>query len=241
MKYINCPICGKHQPEVNYACVQCKTLFGLLLILFFIMPSAYADTPQYGITVSNTCLVMLKNNIPTDCPTYEQIMILFPDTTLPDVSGKFVEKDGMLQRDVPPMVNSWRYYGQFTNESVLWIDPPGDVRKKIKMIVIEPSLPEYKIQGESTKLDDYTLTFGKDRSQNINCSEIKITAENWVFLLGDSINYIKHNCDKLYTSFDHTINLKLAKSYQDISTSYKWFYDNWVKTNMEDCKKKGCK
>lgn len=217
-----------------------KYLLLLLPILILFIPQADGDTPQYGITVSNSCLVMLKNQIPTDCPSYEQIMILFPDTTIPDVSGKFVEKDGILQRDAPPMINSWKYYGQFTKESVLWIDPPADVRKKIKMIVIEASLPEYKIQGESTKLNDYNLTFGKDRSQNANCSEIKITAENWVFLTGDSINYIKHNCDKAYTNFDHTVNLKLAKSYQDITTSFKWNHDKWVAENLIKCKNKGC-
>ena len=214
--------------------------FLLFLIPLVMLIPAYADTAQYGITLSNTCLTMIKNNLPTDCPTYEQIMLLFPDTTIRGVSGGFVYKDGYLQRDSPPMINSWRYYHQFSTDPVFWIDPPGDVRKRIKLITIEASLPEYKIGSNSTKTDDYNITFGIGRSQNINCSEIKITAKDWVFLTGDSINYINHNCDPAFTKFDSTISLKLEKSYQDISTSYKYQLDKWIQKSLINCKVKGC-
>ena len=210
----------------------------LLLPLFFIIPMAYADTQQYGIALSGTCLTMLKNNIP-GCPSYPEIMVLFPDKTMPEISGKFIEKDGIYQRETAPKLNPWNYYRQFSTEPILWIDPPGDTRSRIKMIYIESSIPEYKT-NDSFKMDDYTISFQKDRWINENCSEIKITAKNWVFLTGDSINVIKNNCDLSVSQFDGTVKKEFVKSYQDISTSFKWKHDNWVKENLIKCKVKGC-
>jgi hypothetical protein len=210
----------------------------LLLVLFVIgfFSTAYAD--QYGIALSNACLTMLKNGI-AGCPSYVEIMTLFPDKTNPAVSGKFIEKDGIIQRGSPNMTNSWNYY-KFSAEPVLHIDPVGDSRSRIKMIYIEASIPEYKIGVESLKMDDYTISFQKDRYINPNCSEIKVTAKNWVFLTGDSINILKHGCDLSVSQFDGTVTKSFARSYQDISTSFKWKHDLWVKENLIKCKIKGC-
>ena len=183
---------------------------------------------------------MIKNNITTDCPTYDSIMVLFPDRTDQRVSGEFKMINGIYQRDAPVHLNPWKYY-YFANEPVLWIDPPGETRSRIKMIYIEPSIPEYKIGDESIKMDDYTVSFQKDRWINTNCSEIKITATNWVFLTGDSLNIIKNNCDLSTSKFNGTVTKEFVKSYQDISTSAKYKLDAWIKLNKEACKKKGCK
>lgn len=183
---------------------------------------------------------MIKNNLQTDCPTYDSIMVLFPDRTDQRVSGEFKIIDGVYQRGTPIHLNPWKYY-YFAKEPTLWIDPPSDTRTRIKMIYIEPSIPEYKTGLESVKMDDYTLSFGKDRWINANCSEIKITATNWVFLTGDSLNIIKNNCNLSVSKFNGTVTKEFAKSYQDISTSAKYKLDAWIKLNKEACKKKGCK
>ena len=213
-------------------------LLALLPLLIIFIPSE-AATPQYGIALSKTCLVMVKNNLPTDCPTYEKIMFLFPDMTDQRVSGEFKIIDGIYQRGTPIHQNPYKYY-YFAKDPILWIDPPGDTRSRIKMIYIEPSIPEYKIGDESLKMDDYTISFQKDRWINPNCSEIKITAKNWVFLTGDSINVIKNNCDKSISKFDGTVTKEFVKSYQDISSSFKYKHDLWIKENLIKCKVKGC-
>ena len=217
-----------------------KFLFLLALLpLVIIFIPADANTPQYGIALSKTCLTMVKNNLQTDCPTYDKIMVLFPDRTDQRVSGEFKIIDGVYQRDAPLHLYPWRYY-YYAKEPTLWIDPPGDTRSRIKMIYIETSIPEYKIGPESLKMDDYNISFQKDRWINKNCSEIKITAKNWVFLTGDSINVIKNNCDLSVSKFDGTVTKEFAKSYQDITTSFKWQHDKWVAENLIKCKVKGC-
>lgn len=216
--------------------------FLLLLFLplvFLFIPQTDAATPQYGIDLSRTCLAMISNGIESDCPTYQEINTLFPDTTDPKIAGSFKTIDGIYQRDTPPMQNPWRFY-YYSPEPVLWIDPPSDAKSRLIMITIESSLPEYKTGEESTKMDDYTVSFQKDRWVDDKCKEAKITAKTWVYLGGDTLNYMKHGCDKSFTSFDGTVTKEFAKSYQDISTSFKYNHDKWVKENLIKCKERGC-
>jgi hypothetical protein len=198
---------------------------------------AYAD--QWGISLSNTCITMLTNNITTNCPTYDEIMMLFPDTTNRNMVGEFENINGITQRGKPNLKNPIEFY-RYSTENILWIDPPGDVRNKIKMIYIEASLPEYKIGANSTKMDDYNISFGKDRYINPNCSESKITAKDWVYLTGDTINVLKHKCDLSVSAFSGIVTMNFAKSYQDISTSFKYIHDKWVKESLIACKVRGC-
>ena len=206
----------------------------LLLIPLLLVPTlAYAD--QYGISLGNTCKIMLANSIP-GCPSYEELSIPFPDNTSPSV-GSLEMIDGIIQRGKSHLSHPEQFY-KYSTLDIIWLDPPESVRKTIKMITIEPSLPEYKIGAESKKLDDYTLSFGKDRYINANCSEIKITAKNWLFMVGDAMNLLKHNCDLSVSTFNATKVIKFEKSYQDISTSAKFIHDQWVKESLEKCKVK---
>ena len=211
----------------------------LLLPLLILFSQADAATPQYGIALSRTCLSMISNGITSDCPTYQEINTLFPDTTNPKIAGEFKIIDGIYQRDVPPVKNPWRFY-YYSIEPILWIDPPSDARSRLIMITIESSLPEYKTGDESKKMDDYSISFQKDRWVDDKCKEAKVTAKTWVFLTGDTLNLMKHNCDKAFTSFDGTVKKEFVKSYQDISTSYKYKFDLWVKESLINCKVKGC-
>ena len=204
-------------------------------LLVLIPGLAYAD--EYGISLGNTCIIMLKNNIP-GCPSYEELDVVFPDNTNPAL-GKLVEIDGIIQRDQPQFLHPEQFYRYYTGD-IIWLDPPEDVRKRIKVITIEPSLPEYKIGKESKQMDDYNITFGKDRYINANCSEIKITAKNWLFMTGDAMNLLKHDCDLSYSTFNATVMIKFEKSYQDISTSMKYKHDKWVAESLLKCKVKGC-
>lgn len=208
----------------------------LLLIPLFLIPGlAYAD--QYGIQLGKTCKTMLINNIP-GCPSYEELDVVFPDNTYYAL-GELTLIDGIIQRG-PPIYKVPENYYRYSTENIIWLDPPAEVQKRIKMITIEPSLPPYKIGDQSKKMDDYNITFGKDRYINENCSEIKITAVNWLFMTGDAMNLLKHNCDMSYSTFDATISYNFTKSYQDISTSSKYKHDRWVAESLLNCKVRGC-
>lgn len=206
----------------------------LLFLIPFVVPVSAAPS-HYGISLSKTCLTMLQNNIETDCPTYDEILVLFPDTTNQDVVGKFQTIDGITQRGTSNVLHPERFYSYELN-SMLWVDPHNEVRSKLIMVEINPSLPMYKIGGESLIMDDYSISFGRDRFVNFNCSEAKITAENWVFLTGDTLNYMKHNCDPAFTSFDSTVSLKFEKSYQNLVTSAKYKLEQFIADAKEKYK-----
>lgn len=208
---------------------------GVVIISFFGVAYSIEGTPQYGIALSKSCLVMIQNNITTSCPTYDQIQVLFPDNTNQVTSGELNYFDGYYQRGPPKILNPIQEY-VFRDKPTIWIDPPGSIRDRIDMITILPSVPEYKIKIESTMMDDYNITFGIDRWINANCSEIKISAKNWVFLTGDAMRLIQHDCDMSYTQFNGTITHKFEKSYQDFVTTSKYKLEEFVKAAKEKYK-----
>lgn len=207
-----------------------------ITVILFLISTAYAD--QYGISLSKTCKVMIVNGI-SGCPTYEELSIPFPDNTNQNSLGELRFTNGMFQRGQPKLFHPENYYKYYSG-NIIWLDPPEPVRRSIKMIIIEASLPEYKIGAESKVMDDYNVKFGRDRYINANCSEIKITAKNWLFMTGDAMNLLKHNCDLSVSTFNATKVINFQKSYQDIATSSKYIHDKWVKENLEKCKTKGC-
>lgn len=206
-----------------------------LVFVSFVSVEAIKGSPQYGITLSKSCLVMISNNITTLCPTYDEIAVLFPDNTNQKTSGKFDYINGIWQRGEPKIFNPIQEY-VFRDKPTIWIDPPGTVMRQIDMITILPNVPEYKIPINSTRMDDYNVTFGVDRWINPNCSEIKITAKDWVFLAGDGLNLLSHDCDLAYTSFNGTVTHSFEKSYQDLSMSSKYKLEEFVKLAKEKYK-----
>ena len=82
----------------------------MLIVLFVLSPDQADARTNYdvGISLSKSCIAMIKNNFTTDCPTYDEILVLFPDNTNQDISGKFVYKDGYLQRDTTKYINHFK-------------------------------------------------------------------------------------------------------------------------------------
>lgn len=209
---------------------------GVLVVTMSILfiPQADARTNyDVGVVLSKTCITMIKNNLTTTCPTYEEIMTLFPDNTNQNISGKFVYKDGYLQRANTLYLNHYKFY---TYQPVtLWIDPPGDITGRIATITIEPSLPEYLIE-ESKTLKGNIQIVAHSRYVDPLCYRSTITATDWVYLTGDTIQLMLHNCDPAFTNFNHIKTRWLGESYQDIATSNKYKIDQMVKLAKEKYK-----
>ena len=205
-----------------------------LVIFFVFIPSADAKTNyDVGITLSRTCIAMIKNDLPTNCPSYEAIMALFPDNTNQYISGKFVYKDGYYQRDHTKFTDHFKFY---TYQPVTtWVDPPGDIVGRIATITIEPKLPEYLIE-ESQKTINNTMIVGHSRYVDEKCYRSTISADDWIFLTGDTMNLMLHNCDPAFTTFNHIKSKYLGASYQDITTSSKYKLDQFVKAAKEKYK-----
>ena len=196
--------------------------------------AAYAD---YGIVLSNTCLTMLKNNISTNCPGYDEIMALFPDTSNQKVSGGFIYKDGILQREEPQYEHHYNNY-IYESKDKMWIDPPGDVLDRIHLITITSRDFIYPIKDQ--KITDSSIKIGQGRYIAPNCRSAIITAENWPYLLGDTMVLLLHNCDRTFTNFDEIKIQTWERTKHDITTSYKWKLDQWVKESKEKCSIQKC-
>lgn len=188
---------------------------------------------DYGINLSNTCLTMLKNNVSTDCPNYEQILTLFPDTSNQKISGHFIYKEGILQRQEPQYEHHFKNY-DYDNIDTLWIDPPGDVLEKVNLITITSNDFTYKIPNQI--INNFTLLIGQGRYISPNCDKATITAKNWLFLLGDTMKTMKENCSKGSSNFDEIKILSWEKTKHDITTSYKWKLEQWIKESLIKCK-----
>ncbi len=197
----------------------------------------YVLTPRdldFGISISNTCYTMHKHNVSSTCPTYEAIMALFPDTSDQDVSGKFIYKHNQLQRETPPMERSYNYYA-FEDKTHLFIDPGYETSKSLGMITIYSSLPDYPIQFQVG--DNKTLKIGTGRYID-NCRNAVIDGKNWIFLVGDTIEYMRHDCEESYTLFKDTKVIQSSLSVVgafDITTSAKWLHDEFLKYVKENC------
>ena len=206
-----------------------RSLVLLAQILSISTGAAFAD---YGIVLDDTCLTMLQNNINANCPNYEQIMILFPDTTNQDISGHFIYKNGIIQRQEPQLEKHLEYY-RYDSKDTLWIDPPGDVLEKINLITITSYDFTYKIGNQV--ITNNTILIGQSRFISKNCDSAIITSKNYLFLLGDTMRFLKRNCDPSQTNFDETKIRTWERTKHDITTSYKWKLDQWIKESKTKC------
>lgn len=211
--------------------------FAVSILFLGVGLSAYSD--NYGIVLDNTCKTMLKNNISSNCPTYEDIITLFPDTSNRKISGEFGYHNGVYQRLSTNITNSFEYY-RFTNSSILFIDPPVDTRSRIHLIEIKANLAEYKLPGDgSYNKIDHSLTLGVGRYID-NCRLAYVDAIPWIFLVGDTINHMSHGCSADSTTFISRITTQLNHTTHDIRDSYKYKLEQFQKEAIDKCGKKIC-
>lgn len=219
-----------------------KLLILLLVFVAIAIPAvdAIRIVDDYGIMTSKKCQIMIKNNLTSDCPTTEQILELFPDTSPRHHVGDFKIINNIVQRE--PMIsnidNCWHYVSAlaWTQSKTLWIDPPGCIIPFIKMITIESNFHEYPIDGVTSQVTNNTIIMGNERYVNLGCTESIINAADWPLLAGDTLQYMNHGCDPAFTNFDHIKKFYFEKSNQDISTSNKYKLDEFFKSAKEKYK-----
>lgn len=195
----------------------------ILISSIFFGGFAYAD---FGIVLSNTIITMHKNNVTNNFPTYEEINVLFPDTSEPHISGGFVtDESGYYHRENKKMHNHFNYY-KYHDQSVTWIDPPGDVIEKIPRIIIAANDFEYKIGQQTITNSSYVV--GQNRYVSSTCTYIIISGDDWLFLLGDSIQYLLHNCNPEYTNYNEIRKIEWEATKHDITTTAKYQLEKWI-------------
>ena len=218
-----------------------------------------------GIDLSQSCIIQIKNNMTTDCPTYLDLRQL--DSSKQEISGYFKRENGYYFRGNPVLLESWRFYDHDPTIRII-IDPPNGMSERIRTITIQDNfdvyfLPDSKSMkqnyivlnntsiydgwGNSTvfsKLDkpsvqvwDYTASrvIYHDRYVDEACKHAVINADKWVSLLPDTINYMRNNCDEKSTSFNHKEVIITQLTPQDITTTQKYKDDQRLKWIKEFC------
>ena len=182
---------------------------------------------------------MHQQNMTTKCPTYAEILLLFPDTSNQKMSGGFVlDEYDFLHRE-PPIIHKHYEFYRHDGMDHLFIDPPYDNRFHMKRITIEYSLPTYMIP-ESGEIINNTLSYGHARWTDKRCQEATISSEIWFGYLGDTIRYLNNDCDPDSTVLDSTYTVSRKPMVIKIWDTYARQLSDWVDLMMEKCKVRWC-
>ena len=215
-------------------------LFAIILVLTIgagTIPQIEAE--NYGIRLDNTCKTMLVNNITSNCPSYEDIITLFPDTSNRKITGEFGYYHGIYQRLPTKLINSFEYY-RFWNTTILFIDPPPNTNDRIRIIEIKANLGEYKLPKSGTYNPiDHSLTLGVGRYID-SCRIAYVDSANWISYVGDTMKHMADNCSPESTTYIDRITTKLNRTVHDITTSYKYQLAKWQQESIERCGHKIC-
>jgi hypothetical protein len=85
---------------------------------------ANATSEFVGVELSQTCLIQVANNLPTNCPTYQQLMPL--DQSIYGASGLFTSTP-YYHRESNGVANEAYYYENMTMPYAVIVDPSGNL------------------------------------------------------------------------------------------------------------------
>jgi len=196
---------------------------------------------QLGVELSQSCLIQVKNNFETKCPSYKDLYHL--DSSNQIISGKFITTDDFFHRNPTVVKNSWEWYSADLTERI-FIDPPAEMHKRIKMITLLPNFDTYYRQGElkrayssnnSNSMQEFDRILYHDRYVNINCSIATINADKWKILLNDTINFMQKNCNESETDIEIMEIISTKKTEFDLSKSQAYIDAKRLKWIIENC------
>ena len=218
-------------------------------------------TTKIGVSLSKSCQTMIKNGFESNCPTYKQLVQL--DSSDTGISGKFTTEDGFFHRGPEAVKDSYRYYWD-DKQIRIFVDPPGNMANRIKMIYIEPNFKTYTVAGDMTIHNEFEIVdaakiitsgnntksisysfknqteyFGivtyHDRYIDSRCKEGIINADVWPELIGDTIHLMRNGCDRSYTGFEERQVVNPIQSEIDVTTSPSWLALQYQKHLEEFC------
>jgi len=175
-----------------------------------------------NIRLSGTCLVLIENGYPTNCPTYVELKAAF-DNTDPNFSGGFSpsESGNDIRRDVSPMQNYWNYYQQLPNWKIITVDPDAYIMTKGMLIEITAHHLKLKPDAETgIDFDENKIYVQHGISINKTCSHATVSPD--MELIGLAVKQFFDRCnnpeDDWKTIADRPIYdvLKLDRSYNPL-------------------------
>ena len=190
------------------------------------------DAKLIGVELSKTCIAMAKTGIST-CPTYEDLYTI--DNSLTEYSGEFSSKDGWFHREPSNYKESFRAYESDDTIRII-IDPPYNEASRMKMITIESHFGEFADTAFSTKVVDGQRVLGNERIITDDCTNARISADNWKLLLPDTIHTFRNGCESAEIS--DFVTYDMPKTEIDIWSSPNIQYSQWLLEMKDKCKVK---
>lgn len=201
-----------------------------------------------GVLLSETCIKLVKTGSKT-CPSYEILEPIY-DNSIKEYSGSFKFKNGFYQRESTSYKNSMGFYQHDPTFRVL-VDPPKTA--KLPLITIVPRLDQFHLAGQmkvfeikdgindAKALKSIRMVSGI-RYVDDSCTYATITAVNWKFVLTDTINFMKADCDPNKTEIKTVTSIIKPITQHKVSDSYQYKLDQWKKQIKEQCltKKGSC-
>jgi hypothetical protein len=189
------------------------------------------DAKIIGVQLSPTCEKMVIHNIPSNCPTYEELESL--DNSNYSISGKFSFHDGWYHREKSTWGNEWGYYEEDENIRII-LNPHFDMGIRHKMITIENTLG-YFSTAQDKITDNKIATLHHDRIIK-DCNEAYISADSWKVTLPDTIFTFRNGCEN--SNYDDTFQFYLPSTPMDKTIFTEIKHQSWLKDAMIKCKVK---
>ena len=174
--------------------MKSKLLFVTCVLLLGLIPLSYSDTEQILLYM---CLEKQKHDLQKNCNNISHnlndshvvkssnIGIILSNSCLAMINNNITNSCpnyDFLQKIYPGVI----------------VNPENDVISKIRLITISPSLPEFKINQNSTKTtlnhDTFEIIFGVSQYVDGSCENAMVNTE--LFLLGSIIWYMADNCEE---------------------------------------------
>ena len=186
-----------------------------------------------GIVLSKLCITMNQNNFTSTCPSYEELLPL--DSSNTDVSGGFEYVNGDYTRMKAPYENSERWYDK-DSQMRIFVDPPGTMASKIKIITLHPNFDTYTgAEGVTVSDGEITRVVYHDRWVDSKCNKATVNTDKLLELLADTIFYLRNDCNSNATSFVEKEIITTNATDMDITTSQKYQDDKRLEYIKEHC------
>ena len=191
-----------------------------------------------NIILSDTCIKMIENNFPTECPTYTELRGVW-DNTLPHVSGEWVETEFDIKRENPKMQYHWKYYQQTNGWKIITVDPDNGIKNMGVNIVIHPNSFQYLEKADSVLKNESINATGHERYvwHNVKydkyCKNIAISPD--MRALTDAINNIWKGCET--TVAPEVIQVDTGSDFSYWTSAYAK-YSSWLAESLERCLEK---
>lgn len=184
-------------------------------------------------------VILSESCAKSKCMKYSDLLDI--DTTIPEVSGKFVEKDGDVRREKSPLREYWHYYNQSPQLKVVTVDPDSNMISISSVIEVVP--PNVVFLSNSFTIDknkslnnlEHERYEWRDVRVYDKCTKAMVVPDKEV--IKKTISFMMEGCQGESISTQKTIKLKVTPYSVKDSPHYqelrKW--DNAAKACRQKC------